>query len=76
MMPRHEGREQLTDQRPQEQADKTVDGGGERQIQLRRKAVENRPGNLAARTGVIPGDILRRHNRTQQIRAAFDPVVR
>ena len=52
--------EKLTDQRAQEQADQAVDGGGEGQIELRRKAVENRLGNLTARTRFITGDIFGR----------------
>ena len=54
------GRHELADQRSQKQADKTIDGRSEGQIELRRKAVENRLGNLTARTRFITGDIFGR----------------
>lgn len=33
-------------------------------------------GNLTSRTAFIGGDILGRHDRTEQVRGLFDPVVR
>jgi hypothetical protein len=75
-MPRQEGgHKQLSYKRAQEQADETVGGGSKGQIELRRKAVEHRRGYLTT-TSFIFGDILSRDYRTQQIRAAFDPLIR
>ena len=76
-MPRQEGgHEQLSYKRAKEQAGEAVDGGSKRQIELRRKAVEHSLGYLTTTTAFILGDILGRNYRAQQIRAAFDPVIR
>ena len=61
--------------RAEEQADEAVNGGSKGQIELRRKAVEHRRGNLTTTTSFILGDILGRNYRAQQIRAVFDPLI-
>ena len=75
-MPRHEGgHEQLSYKRAEEQADQAVDRGSKGQTELWCKAVEHRLGHLTTTTSIL-GDILGRNYRAQQIRAAFDPVMR
>jgi len=69
------GQKQLPYERAEEQADEAVNGGSKGQIELRRKAVEHRRGNLTTTTSFILGDILGRNYRAQQIRAVFDPLI-
>jgi hypothetical protein len=68
------GRHEFANQRSQKQADKTIDGRGEGEIELGSEAVEHRSGDLPARAGFVTGYVPGRHDRSQQIRGALNSV--
>jgi hypothetical protein len=76
-MSREQGsHEQLSHKRAEEQAGEAVNGRSKGQIELRRITVEHRRGNLVTRASSILDDILGGNYRAQQIRAAFDLLIR